>query len=232
MASFAPIRGTRQQIENTPLVDGQFLVETDQGDQNKTYIDSLNNGTVQRTMCGGGGHEILPNPKDTTNPPTEDRVVTAVNAATATNEQIVSLYGTQNWTNTMTKRVVYNGTIPANATGIGTWIDDDTLEALRAMTVEEREDAEGSSGYGWWKDSHFLNLDQYESGGTTYTHDDYDLAFKFEPKANGDIITLGGYILDTETGRLCIKFGNRTTNANNRIAVDVTITRNNISTSA
>ena len=82
MASFAPIRGTRQEIENTPLVDGQFLIETDQGDQNKTYIDAFNSlNVLTRTMCGGGGHEILPDPKNTTTPPDEELVVKAFQKA-------------------------------------------------------------------------------------------------------------------------------------------------------
>ncbi len=49
MASFAPIRGTRTQINNTPIVDGQFLVETDQGIENKIYMDE---GST-RTIVGG-----------------------------------------------------------------------------------------------------------------------------------------------------------------------------------
>ena len=42
MASFAPIRGTRNEILNTPIVDGQFLLETDQGANNKIYTDNGN----------------------------------------------------------------------------------------------------------------------------------------------------------------------------------------------
>lgn len=49
MASFAPIRGTKAQINNTPIVDGQFLIETDQDDLNKIYLD---NGSV-RIYVGG-----------------------------------------------------------------------------------------------------------------------------------------------------------------------------------
>ena len=49
MASFAPIRGTRAQIQATPIVDGQFLVETDQGVDNKIYMDE---GST-RTIVGG-----------------------------------------------------------------------------------------------------------------------------------------------------------------------------------
>lgn len=49
MASFAPIRGTRAQIQATPIVDGQFLIETDQGVDNMIYIDE---GST-RTIVGG-----------------------------------------------------------------------------------------------------------------------------------------------------------------------------------
>lgn len=49
MASFAPIRGTRAQIQATPIVDGQFLVETDQGVDNMIYMDE---GST-RTIVGG-----------------------------------------------------------------------------------------------------------------------------------------------------------------------------------
>lgn len=51
MSSFAPIRGTRTVINSTPIVDGQFLIETDQTDTtgNKIYLD---NGST-RIHVGG-----------------------------------------------------------------------------------------------------------------------------------------------------------------------------------
>lgn len=55
MASFSPIRGTRAQISATPIVDGQFLVETDSSGNNKIYID---NSTNRRVVGGGSG--LLP----------------------------------------------------------------------------------------------------------------------------------------------------------------------------
>ena len=231
MASFAPIKGTKQEIENTPLVDGQFLVETDQGDQNKTYIDSYDaNNVLQRTMCGGGGHEILPTP-DTTEPTGgwEYATVSAINAADSESDKIVSLWGMGNWSNTMTKRVVYNGTLSKGASGIGEWLEDEDLDTLRAKTETDR--AIDEEAYGWWYDDHFLHLDQAIDpvSGTTVVRDDYDLNFKFEPKETGEIITLGGYILDTDTGYMCIKFGNRLRNAGNKVAVDITINNNNTS---
>jgi len=124
MASFAPIRGTKQQIENTPMVDGQFLVETDQGDQNKTYIDSYDNGTLRRTMCGGGGHEIIPTIDSTQAdyPPTEEKVVTAVQGATPTTDKIVSAYGTQQWSNTENINILT--TLTAGENTLGLWEEE------------------------------------------------------------------------------------------------------------
>ena len=52
MASFAPVRGTRTQIQSTPIVDGQFLIETDQGVGNKIYMD------VNATRTEVGGNSI------------------------------------------------------------------------------------------------------------------------------------------------------------------------------
>lgn len=49
MASFAPVRGTRTQINNTPIVDGQILFEIDQGDNNVIYMD---NGSTRATFSG------------------------------------------------------------------------------------------------------------------------------------------------------------------------------------
>lgn len=50
MATFVPIRGTQAQILATPIVDGQMLIETDQGNFNKIYLD------VDTTRYQVGGH--------------------------------------------------------------------------------------------------------------------------------------------------------------------------------
>lgn len=56
MSSFSPIRGTRAQIAATPIVDGQFLVETDSSGNNKIYADIDNSN--RRVVGGGSG--LLP----------------------------------------------------------------------------------------------------------------------------------------------------------------------------
>lgn len=57
MASFIPMRGTREELKNVPLTDGQFLYETDQGDNNRTYADVVLNGVLQRVQVGGDRSE-------------------------------------------------------------------------------------------------------------------------------------------------------------------------------
>ena len=55
MASITLKRGTREEIENTSVSDGQLLIETDQGSYNKIYIDTENN---ERVVAGGGGSNV------------------------------------------------------------------------------------------------------------------------------------------------------------------------------
>ena len=49
MATFQPIRNTKAVIDNTPIVDGQFLMTTDLGIWNKIYLD---NGTQRINLNG------------------------------------------------------------------------------------------------------------------------------------------------------------------------------------
>ena len=55
MASFAPIRDTRENIQNTPIVDGQLLFETNMGASNRIYIDV----DSTRVQIGGTGANYL-----------------------------------------------------------------------------------------------------------------------------------------------------------------------------
>ena len=59
--------------------------------------------------------------------------------------------------------------------------------------------------------------------------DDIDIDIKFDPITN-EPITLGGYVVDTDTGNMCIKFGNSISDTENaRLAIDLTYTRNDVS---
>lgn len=255
MASFAPIRGTKAEIENTPLIDGQFLIETDQGNQNKIFVDSSNGGTVTRTMAGGGGHQILPTIDDPNNIPTESKVVTAVNSAGATpqTDKIPSLYGMNKWTNEKTKRFIIVGTNGAiGSSGIGTFPEDED-----ATVTEVTSPSGNPSSQGWYEINSSGTTPIYVSTSDTsvvtgkkyfseiidesdWLHlstlsdiadvsDDISVNLKFDPITN-EAIVLGGYIIDTWTGNICIKFGSSirdTTHA--RIAIDITYTRNDYS---
>ena len=89
----------------------------------------------------------------------------------------------------------------------------------------------GASGIGTWSDaaspteSDWISWNILKSLGTN----NYDVSLKFDP-SSGEPITLGGYIIDTTTGKMCIKFGNSiATPANAKIAIDVTYMRNDVS---
>lgn len=138
----------------------------------------------------------------------ESTIVSTINGATNTNTNVGSLYSIQKWTNEKRVRRVITGTTPIGSasigsTGIGKWDD--------SATPTETD---------WWYDAAFKIPD---------SRNDIDLSLKFDP-SSGEPVTLGGYILDTTTGRLCIKFGNSiATPANAKIAVDITYTRNEFS---
>ena len=193
--------------------DGQVL----------TY-DSNTSKWINATPSGGG-HTMTPTPNASL---TRSDLQTAIASAITEggiNDDVVSAWAVGTWSNTMTNRVIYSGTIAVGDTGIGTWPTDSQLAALRAesdLTVREAMETTGTGGYGWWKDSHFLGLDSYN---------DYEIKIKYKLQSNDEVISLGGFILDTDTGCLCIKFGSAIKNAGNVVAVDVIITQNNISSS-
>ena len=225
MASFAPIYGTKTQIAATPLVDGQFLIETDQGDESKIYADIDDNGVLKRIVVGGGGHEMIPNPS--TSPTTTDLVNAIKNPTSGNqNKNVGSLWGIQNWANHYTeKRIILknNSLNPANdkigTTGIGEWQDDPT-----GATVADEQ--------GWdWYYNDALKLDSATLTAWGATTDDIDINFLFDPSSSANTpVVLGGYEWDTDTGYICIKFASElsaATIADLKIAIDIKITRTN-----
>lgn len=258
MASVSMVRGTKTEIESTPRVDGQVLFETDQGDLNKIYIDTDNDGTIERTMAGGGGHLILPDPApdDPADEPTEDLVVNAVGSAPNDTDRIGSLYGMQQWSNEKTKRYIIIGDdtedSPIGSTGIGTWVDEgEVIEATPIGT-------ENPSSEGWYEidtttHQYILSTDTSVVADKKYftevidesdwlylnilttinetnivsgmTPNNISVSLKFDPSSN-EVIVLGGYIIDTDTGNICVKFANSISDvANAKVAIDITYTR-------
>ena len=111
--------------------------------------------------------------------------------------------GIAGYVNTFTYRRTKTGT---GATGVGTWDDN---------TPPTETD--------WWSDSAFI----IPSG---VDEDSIEIKFLFEPLSDGTPIGLGGYIWDTTTGKICIKFANDITDymATAKVAVDITYTRNEV----
>ena len=231
MSSFAPIRGTRAQLSPTvtplvtPIIDGQFLIETDQGDESKIYADIDNGGTPQRIVVGGGGHEMKPNPS--TNPTIADLVNEIKNPANGNqNKNVGSLWGIQNWSNHYTeKRIIFqnDSSNPSNdkigTTGIGEWQDDPT-----GATVSDE------ISWGWYYND-ALKLDSATFTAWGVSQDDIDINFLFDPSTSTNVpIVLGGYEWDTDTGYICIKFASELSAsviADLKIAIDIKITRTN-----
>ena len=150
------------------------------------------------------GHTMYPEPDASL---TETQLVSDINSRynSPTNNEVPSVYDISRYSNEKKIRRVITGTTPIGSasigtTGIGTWDNN---------TPPTETD--------WWYDDAFKIPDN---------RNDIDLSLKFDP-SSGEPVTLGGYILDTTTGKLCIKFGNSiATPANAKIAVDITYTRN------
>lgn len=149
------------------------------------------------------GHTMSPTPASGL---TEATVVSTVKGAAANNARVPSLYGVQKWTNEKKVRRTISGASSIGSTGIGTWTDKD----VSSITTADEAD--------WWYDTAFKIPDNAN---------DIDIDFKFDP--TGSLVAIGGYILDTTTGKLCVKFANTVDPATTKFAVDITYTRNEVS---
>lgn len=62
----------------------------------------------------------------------------------------------------------------------------------------------------------------------TADSNDIEVAIKYDPSTN-EPITLGGYIIDTDTGRICIRFANMIFDTEHaKVGVNITYTRNEV----
>lgn len=172
---------------------------------------------------GGNGHTMKPEPDPNL---TEDQVVQYLNSPDAydnpLNDEVGSLFSMSHWTNVKRIRVIYDGVI--GHTGIGTWKDGE-------VTAADEGD--------WWPNDNFMLLDNSDPSIDGY---DVDFSIKLDP-GNGEVITLGGYIIDTKvdtgnvdgsgnpiyTGKMCIRFANYVIDPSTaKIAVDITFTRTDV----
>lgn len=140
-------------------------------------------GTWQNPPAGG--HTMLPTPNASVD---ESAVVTAVKGGITEggiNDDVASLYGIGKWSNTMTKTYKIQGiagsSTPITQSGIGNF------------------DMTGVDQTGW------VTIPALIGSGT----DPYlDIKLGFDPTTVSVPITLGGWVVDDSTGKMCIKFGN------------------------
>lgn len=176
---------------------------------------------------GGGGDDIIPD-LDVTANPTESDIVEDISGAPNTDQHVVSAWGIKTWSNQcLEKRIIIKntagGTQNIGSTGIGEWQDD-----------PEGATAADEAGWGWYYDS-FLKLDDSDTLDSWHcTPDDIDINFLFDPGSTSIPIAIGGYILDTDTGYICIKFASEIRQSadleNLKIAIDVKVSRTNVGT--
>ena len=107
-------------------------------------------------------------------------------------------YGSYNIKSQMPSTRRITKTVSAGSTGVGVW-DDTTTES------------------GWWQNDYF----KFPASANSKN---IDISFKVDPEYGGnEVVALTGYILDTTTGKLCLRFGSAVSNAQ-LIAVDITYT--------
>ena len=216
--------------------------------QNDIAIFDANGGVADSNVLISSLPTISPTPSSN---PTESDIVDAVNLASSNNSNAPSLYGIQQWTNEKKIRRVLNGAnIPsgttADATGIGTWDDTEPptetdwwYDAAFVVPVYYKPTTDTIIVTGKTYYTQDTSTTPYTYTvvanpvvadiGTYYEQysDDVEISIKFDP--SGDTTVLGGYILDTTTGKICIKFANSIDITKARIAVDLIYTRNEVS---
>lgn len=204
------------------MADNPYVNKVEFG--NRTIMDLTNDDVTPSDVLQGVGfhdrsgspqtgslvvHEIKPTPDSSL---TEDDVVeyAKLKENVPTNEEVPSVFGMANWSNLKRIRVVCPAqNLVAAHTGIGTW--DDT---------ENEAD--------WWQNNNFKYLDpSYKQTILDPNGYDVDLDVKADP--TGETVLLAGYRVDTETGKMCIKFANYVIDPSKiKIVVDITLTRTDV----
>lgn len=238
---------------NATLIVDNLMIRLADDTDNTYQPPAMTN--VELTQTVSSVPIIAPTPSGSL---TENTIVDTVNSAINTNNNAPSLFTVQKYSNEKKVRRVLNGAnIPSGtsmtATGIGTWTDkaidqitssDETdwwydaafIVPVYYMLTSDTSIVTGKtyytrSGSGTEQDPYVYTAVANPSAGSLSTYyeqysDDVDISIKFDP--SGDTATLGGYIFDSTTGKICIKFGNSITVNTARIAVDITYTRNEV----
>ena len=109
-------------------------------------------------------------------------------------------YGSYNINSQLTSTRRITRVVAAGSDKVGTWSD--------SSSPTETD---------WWQSDYF----KFPASANSKN---IDISFKFDPEyGQNEVVVLTGYILDTSTGKLCLRFGSAVTNAQ-LIAVDITYT--------
>ena len=109
-------------------------------------------------------------------------------------------YGSYNINSQMPTTRRITKVVAAGSDKVGTWSD--------SSSPDESD---------WWQNDYF----KFPASANSKN---IDISFKFDPEyGQSEVVVLTGYILDTSTGKLCLRFGSAVTNAQ-LIAVDITYT--------
>jgi len=161
---------------------------------------------------GGGGHDMKPEPSGGSLPESDiiEYVQGVYDDDDETNQEVASIWSIANWSNLKRIRVLCPAANMVGAhTGIGTWKD-----GVIDPSTDEAD---------WWQNDYFKLL------ATNATVDGYDVDYSIKVGDDAEVVTLGGYIIDTDTGKLCIKFANYVINPTAvKVAVDITFTRTDV----
>jgi len=193
--------GLYSDLSGTPTIPAA-QIQSDWNQADNTKLDYIKNKpSIPAAQIQSDWNQADTTAKDyIKNKPTIPTVDQTFNGASTNAQSGVAISG---YTNTFTYRRTKTGT---GATGVGTWDDN---------TPPTETD--------WWSDSAFI----IPSG---VDEDSVEIKILFEPLSDGTPIVLGGYIWDTTTGKICIKFANDITDymASAKVAVDITYTRNEV----
>jgi hypothetical protein len=155
------------------------------------------------------GHTMLPAPSGSVDEAAVVNAVTGGITEGGTNDDVASLYGIGKWSNTMTKTYKIQGiagsSTPITQSGVGTF------------------DMTGVDQTGW------VTIPALIGAGSDPS---LDIKLGFDPATVSVPITLGGWVVDDSTGKMCIKFGNEIPEADTHtalITVEVIMKRTEVS---
>lgn len=208
----------------TDLADGDFFPFYDVSTNTKKKSLWSNVKAKIKSFLDGLYYGIIyPDPAASIPETGQNSLTAAINSQfnAPTNAQTASLYSVSRWSNEKTRRYVLEGAAvdsPIGETGVGEWQDPETL--TNPTELQEQE-------WGWW---YISDLDERVTGIDISSSDDIKIDLEFDP-GTGEPIVLGGYIIDTSTGYMCIRFGNTISDTENaRVGVAITYQRNEYTT--